>query len=335
MRRRWLILLMISIVATMGALGGEARRRQDDLTEEQIQTLNSLEQINDHPLYIMHYYGDYPDPAAEGAWRYSAELPAWACSLVAALGDENNRVYGRNFDWDHSPALLLYTEPSEGYASVSMVDLAYFGFQGEDAIGIADLPLEKRRALLDAPLLPFDGMNERGLAIAMAAVEPSDMPVEAGRETMDSIGIIRAVLDRAATVDEALEIFNQYNIQIEGGPPLHYLIADAAGQAVLIEFYQGEMVVTPNEKPWLIATNFICAAVKDTSGQCWRYDTITEALEASGGRLTAGETMDLLADVSQPGSTQWSVVYNLTTGEVQVATGRDYEAVVTVEGYAP
>jgi len=173
------------------------------------------------------------------------------------------------------------------------------------------------------------------LAIAMAAVDPTDMPVEAGRETSDSSGIIRAVLDRAAPVAEARVIFTHYNIQIEGGPPLHYLIADAAGQAVLIEFYRGEMVVTPNEKPWLIATNFICASFKDTSGQCWRYDTITEALEASSGRLTAGETMDLLAEVAQASSTQWSVVYNLTTGEIQVATGRDYDAVVTVEGYAP
>jgi Flp pilus assembly protein TadD len=31
--------------------------------------------------------------------------------------------YGRNFDWDFSPALLLFTNPPDGYASVSRGDL--------------------------------------------------------------------------------------------------------------------------------------------------------------------------------------------------------------------
>jgi len=34
---------------------------------------------------------------------------AWACSLFAGLGDVEQRLYGRNFDWDHSPAVLLFT----------------------------------------------------------------------------------------------------------------------------------------------------------------------------------------------------------------------------------
>ena len=35
--------------------------------------------------------------------------------------------YGRNFDWEFSPALLLFTDPPDGYASVSMVDLTFLG----------------------------------------------------------------------------------------------------------------------------------------------------------------------------------------------------------------
>jgi len=51
-----------------------------------------------------------------------------------------------------------------------MVDIAYLGFEGSKAGALTNLPLVERRALLDAPSLPFDGMNERGLAIGMAAV---------------------------------------------------------------------------------------------------------------------------------------------------------------------
>ncbi len=36
--------------------------------------------------------------------------------------------------------------------------------------------------------------------------------------------------------------------------------------------------------------------------------------------------MDLLAGVAQP-NTQWSVVYEMTTGELAVALGRDYEQI--------
>jgi hypothetical protein len=35
--------------------------------------------------------------------------------------------------------------------------------------------------------------------------------------------------------------------------------------------------------------------------------------------------MELLADVAQPG-TQWSVVYGLSTGQIDVVMGRQYDA---------
>jgi len=46
---------------------------------------------------------------------------------------------------------------------------------------------------------------------------------------------------------------------------------------------------------------------------------------AALGFVSAAEALDLLADVSQPDFTQWSVVYEMTQGEVEVAMGRDYD----------
>ena len=129
--------------------------------EKEAATLGSLAQVDDFPLYTMRYYADYhgrraaADDRADGGWashvgppletfgeRVSVRermpggepvptgepVPAWACSLFAALGDADNMLYGRNFDWRHSPALLLFADPPDGYASVSMVDIAYLGF---------------------------------------------------------------------------------------------------------------------------------------------------------------------------------------------------------------
>ena len=87
----------------------------------------------------MHYYGAYEETVSSVEvveWTMNTNVPnsdlaasprAWACSLFAALGDVDNMLYGRNFDWDYSPAVLLFTDPPDGYASVSMVDIAYLG----------------------------------------------------------------------------------------------------------------------------------------------------------------------------------------------------------------
>ena len=76
-----------------------------------------------------------------------------------------------------------------------MVDIAYLGF-GDGAVDLTTLPLTERRALLDAPGWPFDGMNEAGVAIGMAAVPSADERRDPGKPTIDSLAVMREVLDR-------------------------------------------------------------------------------------------------------------------------------------------
>jgi hypothetical protein len=273
----------------------------------------------------MHYYGAYEWAASPGG---IAGQPAWACSLFAALGDADDARYGRNFDWEYSPALLLFTHPPDGYASVSMVDMAYFLDQ-DQVLALSDLSLVERRPLLELPHWPFDGMNAHGLVVGMAAVPGTDMPYDPGKATLNSLGIIREMLDHARDVDEAVAIMQSYNVNMGGGPPIHYLIADASGRAVLVEFYRGEMVILPSERPWHLATNFLRAqADEEGHWDCSRYDRIDQRLTESEGQITAQEAMDLLSQVAQS-STQWSVVYEMSSGDVNVVMGRGYDDVHT------
>ena len=307
--------------------------RTEGLTEEEAATLNSLEQVDDYPLYTMRYVGSYERAASAIAMQSAdrpvsaarpAASPAWACSLFAAMGDAANRLYGRNFDWEWSPALLLFTDPPQGYASVSMVDMAYLGFWGSEMRALLELSLSERRRLLAAPLLPFDGMNEQGLVVGMAAVPPGDVRSDPAKATVGSLEVIRQMLDRASNVDEAVAILQSYNVDMSGGPPVHYLLADRSGRSALVEFYQGEMVVIPNQTSWHLATNFLRASVQDAQGQCWRYDKLSQALAAATGQLSQQEVMDLLAAVSQPG-THWSIVYGMNSGDIEVAMGQAFE----------
>lgn len=299
-----------------------ATPRADGLSEMEAATLASLTKINHHPFYSMHYSASYDYDAVISQIPSQSEVPqSWACSLFAAFGDPDNMVYGRNFDWEHSPAILLYTDPPDGYASVSMVDITYLGFSGEEAQNITDLPLIDRSALLITPFLPFDGMNEHGLTVGMAAVPDDSSPPDPQKSTIDSLVVIRLILDRARTVDEALEILQAYNIEWGNGPALHYLVADASGRAILVEFYRGKMVVTENHQPWLHATNFIRASVSgQPQGQCWRYDILSEQLAHDQGNLSNEQAQALLASVSQQ-DTQWSVVYGINSGEITIKFG--------------
>ncbi len=294
-----------------------------NLSPDAAATLRSLQKLDDYPFYIMHYVGDYSYPPT------GSILPAdydFSCSLFAALGEASDKLYGRNFDWEFSPSLLVFTDPPDGFASVSMVNLTFIGIDPTAAKTLDDLTLSERTDLLASPSLPFDGMNEYGLTVAMAAVPDEyadDASYDRSRPNIGSVGIIRQILDHARNVDEALGIFKQYNIIFGGGPPIHYLIADPSGKAVLVEFYQGDMVQIPNQDPWHLATNHLrCIAEGD--GGCWRYSTISNRLSTVNGQLDPQSAMQLLSEVKQS-TTQWSSVYNMTSGDISVVIGTHYD----------
>jgi hypothetical protein len=337
--RLWLI---VAIVALLGIVGLAAVLVEPvgepgvSYASDEDQTLASLEKVDDFPLYTMTYYGDYGfDEFLERGVRQghragvasSVPMPDWACTTFAALNEDGDAILGRNFDWIHRVTLLLFTDPPNGYASVSMVDIEYLGFDEEIAEG-ADLS-----DLLYAPYLPFDGMNEHGLTVGIMAVPSADLEDDPSKVTLDSLAIVRLMLDYARTVDEAVELMGNYNIDF-GDVDLHYLIADAARHSAVVEFVDGEMVVLRNEEPWHVSTNFIITGTNagERPHLCDRYETATDVLGEANGLLKMDEAMGLLADVSSSSReypTEWSIVYNMTGGNIQVVMGRKYDQVHT------
>jgi len=310
---------------------GEQPETTGNLTPDQILTLSSLVKVDDYPLYTMHFQGQY---FLQGNYSESAggnihtflvpKNQDWACSLFAALGGEENYTFGRNFDWEKSPALLLFTSPPDRYASVSMVDIAYLDFDSLDLGKLHEMELDQLSPLLDAPFWPFDGMNERGLAIGMAAVPAVQNEADLQKPSIGSLEIMRMILDKAADINEALRIIESYNIDFRGGPDLHYLIADKSGESILVEFLEGKMQVIPNQKAWHMATNFLVTTNDSPQGKCARYDRISSTLQDYGGVLVPELANELLSTVSQ-NNTQWSVLYYLESGAIQVTMGRKFD----------
>ena len=301
-----------------------------DVPENLLASLSTFEKVDDYPIHTMCYFGPYvraselqpaPDPEGEAA----SPGRDWACSLFAAVGDAQRPMFGRNFDWEYSPILVLFLEPEDGYRSVMSIDIAYL--IDEEAIGRLDTaPVGDLLPLLSAPFLTFDGMNEMGVAIGMASVDyECGYPSDPNKRDVGDLRIMREVLESSATVEEAIAFLEGINPVSQSGPNTHYLIADRTPAAALIEYHDGEMFVFRSsvETPWQLGTNFpVILSEGAPAGQCWRYDLIEASLRERGGALPVDEAAELLQAVSTP-MTRWSIVYDLTELEMHLVVERN------------
>lgn len=305
-----------------------------------VRTILSLEKLDDYPLYSVTYHGGYWfDSFLNKGYEKSpywlhpcywleVKSPQLGCSVFASLGDESNPVLGRNLDWRDDPTLLLFTDPPDGYASVSITDIFFLGFTTKKP------SLMNRLVLLLTPHLPLDGMNEAGVAIGVMAVPHTSYEGDPEKNTIGMTSVIRKVLDYAGSVEEALELMDDHNIDFSCSLPVHYLLADRTGSSAVVEYVAGEMRVLRNDQPWQAATNFLISETKaeEISGNCERYNHLSKVLTDSGGVQDMGEAMSLLKDVSKNKEnvkTTWSVAYGMSTGEIQLAVGCQYHNIHT------
>lgn len=135
MPSRRLKIWFLTVTFSLIFLGCTKKSVAPEITEQD--TLASIQKVDDYPLYTMTYYGDY------GFKEYllTGNLPffssdvlqceeRFACTCFAAMGKEGSLIFGRNFDWqpNHATYLLLFTDPPDGFASISMVDLGFLGY---------------------------------------------------------------------------------------------------------------------------------------------------------------------------------------------------------------
>jgi len=313
-----------------------------------------LTRVNDHPLFSLEYTGPYPD--REGLFREVVPLvlPQVMCTTFAAYPAPGSAWFGRNYDFNHHPALVLVTRPADGYASVSLVDLGFLGYSDEEAL------LRDPGRLRYAPYVPTDGMNEHGLAVAVMYMPETQAVEIAGKPSLLSLEAVRVVLDHARTTEEAIRLLARYNIAFPG-LPVHYLIADAAGRSAVVEYVEGRMRVVRNSRTWQAATNFKLyqaesriqnhrlhyrktgRTVNDPGNSYLRYLAVENVLNRPGEPASPEKALRLLesvavkaADRTEAGplgtlvwkqgwfGTQWSAVYDLSRRSLSLALGSDF-----------
>ena len=356
--------VVLGVVGVLVALVIVAAVAVFALFGHELATLGSIEKVNDYPLYTMTYDGDYgiDEFIAQGGASNDGELiqfvvnrimkglpitidlPDLACSTFNAMTPEGDALFGRNFDLSFSPGMLVRTDPADGYASVSMVNLGFLGY-GEDKL---PEDLVSSLTTLAAPYAPLDGMNEAGLAVGVLLIDTDPTDQQTDKVDITTTTAIRMMLDSCATVDEAVALLEQYDMHSSANSCYHFQIADASGASVVVEYIGNEMsVLEPGDATTMgalsgaagvtyqAATNFLLTPGEYDFGHGQdRYETLMSTLSAASGVLAEDEAMDLLAAVAQEphlnsrgeeSATQWSVVYNLDDLTASVVMGGAYD----------
>lgn len=252
----------------------------------------------------------------------------FGCSTIAVQSPEGDALFGRNFDWENCEAMVVESHPENGYASLSTVNMDFITQNvGGGMVGMAlNLDEVKTLAALYAPL---DGMNEAGLAVSVNMIQDS-AAIEQNTEKPDitTTTAIRLLLDQAGSVEEALELLGQYDLHGSMGMMIHFAIADSTGRSVAVEYVAGEMIVT--ETP--VLTNFYLAEGEKqgigTQQSHERYDILMNQLEETS-QMGMEDVRDALDSVSKDNfgefeSTEWSIVMNLSAGEVRYYHRENY-----------
>lgn len=254
----------------------------------------------------------------------------FGCSTMAVRTPDGKSLFGRNFDWNHCESMVVLSRPENGYASISTVNVDFMGQGG--LVGMA-LRIDEIK-IVAALYAPLDGMNEKGLAISVNMIQDS-ATIEQNTEKPDitTTTAIRLLLDKAATVEEALELLGQYDMHASMGMMVHFALADSNGRSVSVEYVNNEMIVT--ETP--VLTNFYLAEGEKqgigTSQSHARYDMLMEQLEENE-IMSEEDVRDALGSVSKGNfgefeSTEWSIVFNQTDGQATYYHRENYE-----KGYA-
>lgn len=256
-------------------------------------------------------------------------------------------LYGRNYDFNKNPTLVTVSHPKNGYASIATSDMSHFGFSLDR---IPDSFISKLTCLA-AIYAPMDGINEKGLCTSIMAIPNQPAQQNTGKHKIGTSILMRLFLDRCATVDQAIELVNSYDIchDVSVTSGYHYMVADAQGNCAVIEFDKDDdwktLVVRKNaDSTRMVVTNHLLSPKYYTeipdksvgnvnSRSWWRYEHVNNYLQEHDNKVTLHDAQvclyqvfwkDLLCDDGFLEDTQYSNVYDQSALKLYLRNWNNY-----------
>lgn len=264
------------------------------------------------------------------------KAPNFGCTAFT-LKEKTGQVHmGRNYDFkNNTSAMLVHCNPKHGFESV--------GFAALDDIysKVPENSRKERYASLTAPFICIDGLNEKGVSIAVLTLDSEPVHQKTGKPTLTTSLAVRLVLDNASSTKEAIELLERYDMFASSGRDYHFYITDGTGDGRVIEFdcdsAKREMVVTKIDA----ITNFygmhIGKVLPNQKNGIYghgkeRYDAVMKVLEEEKDNLTEESVWHALKATSQDfnpqnitSNTQWSIDYNNTDLTAKVSIRRHWD----------
>ena len=251
---------------------------------------------------------------------------SFGCSTLSVRSPEGGMMYGRNFDWMECTSMVVKSKPENGYGSVSTVNLDFLSFGAEYN------PEHMVSQILSAAALyaPMDGINEKGLSVAVLMIEDGDVTEQdTGKPDLTTTTAVRLLLDKAANVDEAIQLLKQYDMHSSAGMMLHFSLTDQSGKSVVVEYVNNEMAVV--ETP--VVTNFYLAEGEKygigSAQSHTRYDMLMECMNEQP-EMDMESVKRAMSSVSKNNfgefeSTEWTIVYSQDNGEIRYYHRENYD----------
>lgn len=170
---------------------------------------------------------------------------------------------------------------------------------------------------------PTGGMNEKGLVVELMWMDSTRYPAADARPEVGTLEWIQYQLDNSANAAEAIENAERVRIS-QRGVPLHFLVADRAGNVATIEFLDGKLVVHRGETlpvPVLANDQYARSLRMMREGA---NDRFAHAAKRVPSAATMRDAFAILDEVAQP-HTQWSIVYDIRNLAVSWRTAENRE----------
>ena len=265
------------------------------LFNSELKTINNIEQHDDYGFYETTVYSNYAldDLINDGGASTDGELtnyliqkilkgipinfniPDFGCSTFIATTPDGEILFGRNYDLDPVPSMLVRTNPENGYKSISIANASIIGMQPN----MDKLPLMSKVMSLAVPYAIMDGMNEKGLSIGVLLIKDTPTNQISDKPDITTTSMIRLVLDKAANVEEAIAIFEAFDMHASAGADYHFQIADASGNSAIIEYIDNEISIIRKDDQPMALTNFIVSEANYGFGKGQdRYEILIDTL---------------------------------------------------------
>ncbi|HTV70608.1 MAG TPA: linear amide C-N hydrolase [Rhizobiaceae bacterium] len=238
--------------------------------------------------------------------------PALACTTIALTGS-GRPIVAYNYDFDTGIGQVLIN-PRGLQKTSSVVNNPVRWESRYGSVTFAQFGRDN----------PMSGMNEAGPFVSQMWLDETRYETADARPALGVLEWLQHLLDTSATVEEALAL--AATVRIESRVPLHYAMADASGNAAVVEFISGTMTVRRGESlphPVLANSTYAdSAAFVEASSPVTGISSLARfARAAEAARATPADPVAhafaTLADVAQPGWTRWSVVYDLAERTVR------------------